>query len=168
MAKKKTPPDDPDRNLYEGDPLLDEIRSLKLPQRLRDRSLEDREAHYKAILLVRAIDAPDDPDGIQILQRGISALEAVRKPRRSRLHPVLVGYIKTRQRRNKSLTASELYDDLQRYDADENPAKAPGGEIGFLRGTLKIYSLKYGDKSFTKKKFCEYFRACKNPPTLSK
>jgi len=166
MPKRKITSDDPNRS----NPLIDEIRNrgLTITPRLRDLSLKDREARYKAILFLRAIDAPDDPDGIQILERGISALEAVRKPRRSRLHPVLVSYIKTRQRRNKSLTASGLYDDLKRYDADENPVAAPGGEIGFLRGILKIYSKEYGDKSFSKKKFCEYFRACKNPPARTK
>jgi hypothetical protein len=80
----------------------------------------------------------------------------------------MLGYIKKRQRGNKSLTAAVLYDDLKRYDADVNPVEVPGGEIGFLRGTLKVYSLKYGDKTLTKKKFCEYFRACKNPPTRTK
>ncbi|OGQ00202.1 MAG: hypothetical protein A2Z40_03630 [Deltaproteobacteria bacterium RBG_19FT_COMBO_60_16] len=95
---------------------------------------------------------------------GDKILRAVRGPRSPRRHPVLMNFLKTCRYRNKKLTAGELFEQLKKYD-DEAPLKVHGGEIVCLRGKLKIYSGPHGDRTFSRKKFYEYFRACKNPPT---
>jgi hypothetical protein len=94
---------------------------------------------------------------------GDKALRRLRGPRSSRRHPVLMDYLKGRLRRNRNLTAVELWNELKQYD-DAAPLKVKGGEIVFEDGILKIYS-PHGNRSFTRKKFREYFSACKNPPT---
>jgi len=100
-------------------------------------------------------------------QIGGKCLQAARGPRAPRMYVPLTSYMKERIRKSKGLTAAELWNELRKYD-DDSPLKLKGGELVFIRGSIKIFSAPHGDRIFSLKKFREYFRACKNPPTRAK
>lgn len=98
---------------------------------------------------------------------GDRCLRAARGPRAPRMYVPLASYLKERTRKNGGLTAAKLWDELRKYD-DDAPLKIKGGELVFIRGGIKIFSAPHGDRTFSLKKFREYFRACKNTPSRAK
>jgi hypothetical protein len=75
--------------------------------------------------------------------------------------------MKDRIRKNKDLDAATLWETLRRHSEDY-PLEIRGGEAWYDEDMdrICISSLsKGGDKNITRKKFNEYFAACKKPPS---